>query len=149
LSSPYISNLDNSLGNRDDNAVLLAAATNVGGDLESSLSIDDSTIGQSLLKSEDYEKKKKISSCDQSGIWSCERTLSVVGEGKGLSVAALLEGGFGLVAGVPQLAIVAVVHVVLEFGVDVQEANVGSEGNLDVPLALVVAGEDGGGGGAG
>lgn len=32
---------------------------------------------------------------------------------------------------------------------DVQKANVGSEGNLDVPLALVVAREDGGGGGAG
>lgn len=28
-------------------------------------------------------------------------------------------------------------------------ANVGSDGNLDVPLALVVAGEDCGGGGAG
>jgi len=33
--------------------------------------------------------------------------------------------------------------------VEVDLANVGSDGNLDVPLSLVVAGEDGGGGGAG
>lgn len=32
---------------------------------------------------------------------------------------------------------------------EVDLANVGSDGNLDVPLALVVAGEDCGGGGAG
>jgi hypothetical protein len=57
-------------------------------------------------------------------------------------------GVLSLDAGVPQL-VVAVVLVGCEFGVEVDLARVGTSGDLDAPLALVVAGKDGSGGGAG
>lgn len=60
-SSPNLSSLDDGAGNRDDDVVPLTAATNVGGNLDSSLSVDDNTAGQSLLKGNDY-KAKKVSS---------------------------------------------------------------------------------------
>ena len=147
-TSPNPSSLDNSLENRDDDVVALAAATNVGGNLDSSLSVDDNTVGQSLLKGNDYKAKMLVQSY-QTGIWRCKRTLSVVCEVECQLVAAVEVRVLSLDAGVPQLAIVAGVLVVCELGVEVDLANVGSEGDLDVPLALVVAGEDGGGGGAG
>jgi hypothetical protein len=53
--SPKLSNLNNSAGNGDDDAVLETAGTDVGGDLEGSFSVDNNTVGKSLLEGDDYK----------------------------------------------------------------------------------------------